>query len=148
MVNGVLDRIAHEFRPAEFTAPAARSGMSRKARRPGEFELIARYFAPLATDPAALGLADDAARLTVGARDELVVTTDLIAAGVHFFADDPPEFDRAEGAPGQSVGPRGQGCRAGRLSPGAGASRRLDRGLDREASRAASTPTRRPMASR
>jgi thiamine-monophosphate kinase len=65
--------------------------MSRKPRRPGEFELIARYFAPLATDPAALGLADDAARLRVGAHDELVVTTDLIAAGVHFFADDPPE---------------------------------------------------------
>ena len=65
--------------------------MSRKAGRPGEFELIARYFAPLATDPAALGLADDAARLRVGRRDELVVTTDLIAAGIHFFANDPPE---------------------------------------------------------
>jgi thiamine-monophosphate kinase len=65
--------------------------MKGKPRRPGEFELIARYFAPLATDPAALGLADDAARLRVGARDELVITTDLIAAGVHFFADDPPE---------------------------------------------------------
>jgi thiamine-monophosphate kinase len=65
--------------------------MTSKPRRPGEFELIARYFAPLATDPAALGLADDAARLRVNSRDELVVTTDLIAAGIHFFADDPPE---------------------------------------------------------
>src|SRR4029079_4589497 len=64
--------------------------MSRKAGRPGEFELIARYFAPLATDAAALGLSDDAARLRVSSRDELVVTTDLIAAGIHFFADDPP----------------------------------------------------------
>src|SRR5258708_4613145 len=65
--------------------------MKGKPRRPGEFELIARYFAPLATDPAALALADDAARLRVGPGDELVITTDLIAAGVHFFADDPPE---------------------------------------------------------
>jgi thiamine-monophosphate kinase len=65
--------------------------MKGKLRRPGEFELIARYFAPLATDPAALALADDAARLRVGAREELVITTDLIASGVHFFADDPPE---------------------------------------------------------
>jgi thiamine-monophosphate kinase len=57
--------------------------------RPGEDELIARYFAPLA-GPAGLGLRDDAAltRLPTGA--ELVVTTDALVAGVHFFADDPP----------------------------------------------------------
>jgi thiamine-monophosphate kinase len=64
--------------------------MKRKPRRPGEFELIARYFAPLASAAAALGLADDAARLRPRPGDDLVVTTDLIAAGVHFFADDPP----------------------------------------------------------
>jgi len=59
--------------------------------RPGEFELIARYFAPLATDRAALGLADDAARIRPRSGEDLVVTTDLVAAGVHFFPDDPPE---------------------------------------------------------
>lgn len=64
--------------------------MKRKPRWPGEFELIARYFAPLASDVAALALADDAARLRPRPGDDLVVTTDLIAAGVHFFADDPP----------------------------------------------------------
>ena len=59
--------------------------------RPDEFGLIARYLAPLATDPGALGLRDDAALLTPPAGFELVVTTDLLAAGVHFFADDPPD---------------------------------------------------------
>jgi thiamine-monophosphate kinase len=64
--------------------------MNANSRRPGEFELIARHFAPLAADPAALALSDDAACLRPRAGDDLVVTTDLIAAGVHFFADDPP----------------------------------------------------------
>jgi thiamine-monophosphate kinase len=55
-----------------------------------EFELIARHFAPLA-GPAGLGLRDDAALLTPPAGQELVITTDAIVAGVHFFPDDPPE---------------------------------------------------------
>ena len=57
--------------------------------RPGEDELIARYFAPLA-GPAGLGLKDDVALLTPPAGRDLVVTTDALVAGVHFFADDPP----------------------------------------------------------
>lgn len=56
----------------------------------GEDDLIARYFKPLATDPGALGLTDDAAFLTAG-DDDLVVTTDAIVEGVHFLSDDPPE---------------------------------------------------------
>src|SRR3546814_1142384 len=44
----------------------------------------------LATDPAARGLADDAAVLEVGGA-QLVITSDTIVAGVHFLADDPPE---------------------------------------------------------
>jgi thiamine-monophosphate kinase len=57
-----------------------------------EFQLIARYFAPLAsTEPGALGLLDDAALVSVPAGRTLVVTTDMLVANVHFFADDPPE---------------------------------------------------------
>lgn len=55
-----------------------------------EDDLIATFFAPLAGE-AGLGLADDVARLAVSENHELIVTTDGIIAGVHFFADDPPE---------------------------------------------------------
>jgi len=53
-----------------------------------EDELIARLFAPLA-GPAALGLADDAALLPPSSAPT-VATADMLVAGVHFFADDPP----------------------------------------------------------
>ena len=55
----------------------------------GEDSLIARYFKPLATDPGAFGLTDDAAVLKALGED-IVVTTDAIVEGVHFLADDPP----------------------------------------------------------
>jgi thiamine-monophosphate kinase len=56
----------------------------------GEDSLIARYFKPIATDPGALGLDDDAALL--GARGEdIVVTTDAIVEGVHYLPGDPPD---------------------------------------------------------
>lgn len=61
------------------------------AARPGEFELIKRFFAPLAKDPGSLGLTDDAAVLTPNAGYDLVLTKDVLAADVHFFADDAPE---------------------------------------------------------
>lgn len=57
--------------------------------RAGEDDLIARYFAPLATAPGAAGLSDDAATLPFP-MGERVVTVDAVVAGVHFFADDPP----------------------------------------------------------
>jgi thiamine-monophosphate kinase len=56
----------------------------------GEDALIARYFKPLATDPGALNLADDAAILKSHA-DDIVVTTDAIVEAVHFLFDDPPD---------------------------------------------------------
>jgi thiamine-monophosphate kinase len=56
-----------------------------------EERLIARYFRPLATSPGAFGLGDDAAALTPPPGCDLVLTTDGVIAGVHFFPDDPPE---------------------------------------------------------
>jgi thiamine-monophosphate kinase len=56
----------------------------------GEDSLIARYFKPLATEPGALGLVDDAAILQASGED-IVVTTDAIVEGVHFLPDDPPD---------------------------------------------------------
>jgi thiamine-monophosphate kinase len=55
----------------------------------GEDSLIARYFKPLATDPGAFGLTDDAAILKALGED-IVVTTDAIVEGVHFLSDDSP----------------------------------------------------------
>jgi thiamine-monophosphate kinase len=52
-----------------------------------EFDLIARHFAPLANDPAARGLLDDAAFWPVDG--PLVLTCDAIVEGVHFLPDDP-----------------------------------------------------------
>lgn len=58
--------------------------------RPGEFELIAKYFAPLAAaNPGALGLIDDAATVDPGPGHSLVVTADALVAGVHFLPGDP-----------------------------------------------------------
>lgn len=56
----------------------------------GEDSLIARYFKPIATDPGAFGLDDDAAAL-MPSGDDLVVTTDAVVEGVHFLPNDPPE---------------------------------------------------------
>lgn len=55
-----------------------------------EDDLIARYFAPLA-GPGGLGLTDDVALLTLPPGRDLVASVDALVAGVHFFADDPPD---------------------------------------------------------
>lgn len=66
--------------------------MSAKPTRTGEFDLIAKYFAPLAKgEPGALNLKDDAAFLRPRPGHDLVVTTDAIVAGVHFFENDSPD---------------------------------------------------------
>jgi thiamine-monophosphate kinase len=62
-----------------------------KSNESAEDRLIARYFRPLATAPGALGLIDDAAVLTPPPGCDLVLTTDGVIAGVHFFPDDPPD---------------------------------------------------------
>ena len=64
--------------------------MDRKESTSGEDSLIARYFRPLATDPGAFALGDDAAILEAMGED-IVVTTDAIVEGVHFLPGDPPD---------------------------------------------------------
>ena len=54
----------------------------------GEERLIANVFAPLATHPGALGLTDDCAVITPPEGCDLVLTTDTIIGGVHFFNND------------------------------------------------------------
>ena len=61
-----------------------------KSTESAEDRLITRYFRPLATAPGAFGLIDDAAALTPPPGCDLVLTTDGVIAGVHFFPDDPP----------------------------------------------------------
>jgi thiamine-monophosphate kinase len=61
------------------------------AKRSGEFALIERYFRPLAADRGAFGLTDDAALYRQRPGDDLVLTADVVAAGIHFLPDDPPE---------------------------------------------------------
>jgi thiamine-monophosphate kinase len=53
-----------------------------------EDALIARFFAPIAIHPGALGLSDDAACITPPPGHDLVLTTDAIIGGVHIFSED------------------------------------------------------------
>lgn len=57
---------------------------------PGEFDLIARYFAK-PTPQAVLGPGDDCALLAPTAGMELAITTDMLVAGTHFFPDTDPQ---------------------------------------------------------
>ena len=58
-----------------------------------EFTWINRYFRPLAAGFAgSFKLGDDAALLSVPPGYEQIVTADALVAGVHFFADDPPDL--------------------------------------------------------
>lgn len=58
----------------------------------GEFDLIARHFAPLAGQAeGAFGLKDDAAVIQPLPERDLVYTSDTISAGVHYLPDDPAD---------------------------------------------------------
>jgi thiamine-monophosphate kinase len=60
---------------------------------PGEFDLIARHFAPLSAGmPGALGLTDDACTYAPPRGFDLVLTVDAMTAGIHFLPDDPAEL--------------------------------------------------------
>ena len=56
---------------------------------PSEFDLIDRYFARK-TPQAILGPGDDCALLAPRPGMELAITTDMLVAGTHFFADTDP----------------------------------------------------------
>jgi thiamine-monophosphate kinase len=61
------------------------------SRIAGEDELVGIFLAPLAAGfPGALGLKDDCAVLAPNPGCELILKTDPVVAGVHFFADDDP----------------------------------------------------------
>ena len=61
-------------------------------KKPGEFEIIRRFFTPLAArEPGAFALGDDAAVLPVPPDRRLVITADAVVCGVHFLASDPPD---------------------------------------------------------
>ncbi len=56
-----------------------------------EFAAIARYFRPLTEGrPEALNLLDDAARIAVPSGYELVITSDALQEGIHFFGNESP----------------------------------------------------------
>src|SRR6476469_3537166 len=73
--------------PANSTAPPGEM-MSGRDDRSAEDRLIARFFEPIATDPGALGLSDDAAFIKPPPGCDLVLKTDAIIGGVHFFPED------------------------------------------------------------
>jgi thiamine-monophosphate kinase len=67
------------------------AGANTSRRESAEDRLIARFFGPLAREPGAFGLTDDAAILTPPPDHDVVLKTDAIVGGVHFFPDDPPD---------------------------------------------------------
>jgi len=56
-----------------------------------EFELIGRLLAPIARAPEARGLKDDVAVWSAPTGRDVVLTKDMVAEGVHFLPQDPPE---------------------------------------------------------
>lgn len=63
----------------------------RDTRITSEADLIAMLAPLTAGAPGAFDLKDDCAQLTPSAGFDLILKTDPVRAGVHFFADDPPE---------------------------------------------------------
>jgi thiamine-monophosphate kinase len=68
-----------------------------RTRRIGQFELIARYFAPLARGfKGAGGLRSDNAFLPADAKHDIAVKTDTVVSGVHFLPNERPELIAAK----------------------------------------------------
>src|SRR3954463_16719735 len=90
-INSPANCVRASSTPPRGDAVAKRAKGQKSASASGEDRLIARHFKPIARHPGALGLTDDAAMLTPRPGHALVVTTDAIVGGVHFFSDDPPD---------------------------------------------------------
>jgi thiamine-monophosphate kinase len=92
-------RQSRQWSPEEFAQSSARASAQESASGSGqafagesaEDRLIATYFRPIATHPGAFGLADDAAAVTPPPGCDIVLTTDGLISGVHFFSDDPAD---------------------------------------------------------
>jgi thiamine-monophosphate kinase len=65
--------------------------MAQEDEGSGEDRLIATYFRPIATHPGAFGLTDDCAAIAPPPGCDLVLKTDGVIGGVHFFVEDPPD---------------------------------------------------------
>ncbi|SRR5579871_2941521 len=74
----------HDEATNDTTAPTSAPQIGGSA----EDRLIATYFRPLATHPGAFDLADDAAAIATPPGCDVVLTTDGLISGVHFFAED------------------------------------------------------------
>src|SRR5215469_10594425 len=74
---------------ARCVRPSSRGPAAMTAKL-GEFERIARFFAPLAA-PEGLRLLDDVAIIPGPADQQYVLKTDAIVEGVHFLPDDPAD---------------------------------------------------------
>src|ERR1043165_2943558 len=74
-------------------APPSSAGPGRAKMGAGSAEdrLIARTSKPLANPPGTFGFSDDASAITPPGGHDLVLKTDGLIAGVHFFADDPAD---------------------------------------------------------
>jgi hypothetical protein len=83
-----------------------------------EDRLIATYFRPLATHPGAFGLADDAAAIAPPPGCDLVLKTDGVISGVHFFPEDPADAVARCGSTSPTSPPRGR-HRSASCSPSA-----------------------------
>ena len=70
--------------------PAPTSAQSQ-AEASAEDRLIATYFRPIATHPGAFDLTDDAAAIAPPPGCDLVLKTDGVIGGVHFFLEDPAD---------------------------------------------------------
>jgi thiamine-monophosphate kinase len=67
--------------------------VGNRAPLPGEFELIRKYFAPLAAGfSGALDLEDDACTYAVPSGHELVLTADALVEGRHYLSSDPADL--------------------------------------------------------
>jgi thiamine-monophosphate kinase len=62
-----------------------------QAEASAEDRLIATYFQPIATHPGAFDLTDDAAAIAPPPGCDLVLKTDGVISGVHFFLEDPAD---------------------------------------------------------